>query len=68
MNVLQIIFRVINGGKSKTNEDQATSKQFFIKKKSAKNGMVLKDIPLSDLGDDEQVNRHLISTEVLLRK
>lgn len=49
-------YRVINGGKSKNNEDQATSKQFFIKKKSDKNRTVQQDIPLAPLTDEEPVS------------
>lgn len=43
----------MNGGKSKNNEDQATSKQFFIKKKSVKNCTVQEEIPLTPLTDEE---------------
>lgn len=44
---------VINAGKSKNNEDQATSKLFFIKKKSVNNGTVQQEIPLTSLTDEE---------------
>lgn len=47
---------VINGGKSKANEDQATSRQFYIKKKSVKNGVVQTEVPMSELLGDEQMS------------
>jgi uncharacterized surface anchored protein len=56
MSVVNYAYRVINGGKSKNNEDQATSKLFFIKKKSVNNGTVQQEIPLTSLTDEEPVS------------
>lgn len=47
---------VINGGKSKLNEDQSTSKQFFIKKKSVRNGAASTEIPLEPITDGGPMN------------
>ena len=49
-------YRVINGGKSKLNEDQSTSKQFFIKKKSVRNGAASTEIPLEPITDGGPVS------------
>ena len=56
MLVVNYTYRVINAGKSKNNEDQATSKLFFIKKKSVNNGTVQQEIPLTSLTDEEPVS------------
>lgn len=47
---------VINGGKSKHNEDQAISKQFSIKKNSVKNGTIPQDIQLNPIADGEPIS------------